>query len=114
MIPSCQAYMLPLLRAVADGKEYLLRELADRLAGEFGLTEAERQELLPSGQQTILHNRVQWAKTYLKKAGLLSQPGRGRLRITPEGQAVLGLKPERIDNAFLSSYPSFVAFVKKP
>jgi restriction system protein len=75
-------------------------------------TESERQELPPSGQSTVLLNRVQWAKTYLKKAGLLSQPSRGRVRITPEGKAALARKPKQIDNAFLSSYPSFVAFVK--
>ena len=105
--------MLPLLRAVADGQDHALRELANRLADEFGLTDADRQELLPSGQQSVLANRVQWAKTYLKKAGLLTQPARGRVRITPEGTAALARKPDRIDNAFLSQYPSFVTFFGK-
>jgi restriction system protein len=82
--------MLPLLKGIAYGKEHLLRDLTEQMADEFKLSAAERQELLPSGQQTVLSNRVQWAKTYLKKAGLLSQPSRGRLCITPEGQSALG------------------------
>jgi restriction system protein len=53
---------------------------------------------------------VAWAKTYLKKAGLLTQPSRGVVRITDEGRAVLARKPARIDNAFLAGYPSFTEF----
>jgi len=112
-IPDYQGFMLPLLRAVSDGKDYRLRDLTDHLADEAGLTPVERQELLPSGEQTVVSNRVQWAKTYLKKAGLLSQPGRGLIRLTPEGQTALAQKPAKIDKAFLDRYPAFVAFYKK-
>jgi restriction endonuclease Mrr len=53
------------------------------------------------------------AKTYLKKADLITQPARGRVRITPEGTAALARNPNRIDNAFLSQYPSFGNFTRK-
>jgi len=105
--------VLPLLQAAADGQDHALRDLTGQLADQAGLTVAERQELLPSGQQAVVSNRIQWAKTYLKKAGLLSQPSRGVIRITPDGLAVLAKKPARIDTAFLQSYPAFLAFYKQ-
>jgi restriction system protein len=109
-IPDYQDCMLPLLEALADGKDYQLRAVTTVLADRFGLSEDERRELLPSKSQSVIANRVAWAKTYLKKAGLLSQPGRGLVRITEEGWAVLAKKPARIDNEFLRGYPSFTEF----
>jgi restriction system protein len=113
VIPDYQQYMLPLLRAVADGEVHVVRNLTARMADEFHLSDAERQKLLPKGKQTLLSNRVHWAKTYLKKAGLIDQPAWGRVRITAEGRAVLARNPDRIDNTFLSQYPAFLAFFRK-
>jgi restriction system protein len=112
-IPDYQGWMLPLLQAVADGQDHVLRDLIGQLADQAGLTTAERQELLPSGQQTVISNRVQWAKTYLKKAGLLMQPGRGVIRITPEGKTVLSQKPAQINTALLKRYPDFLSFYQQ-
>ncbi|WP_227254675.1 restriction endonuclease [Frigoriglobus tundricola] len=110
-IPDYQDCMLPLLELLADGKDYTLRAVTTALADRFGLTEDERKEMLPSGQQTVITNRVAWAKTYLKKAGLLTQPGRGVVRISDAGRAVLDKKLGKIDNDFLRQYPSFAEFV---
>jgi restriction system protein len=103
--------MLPLLEVLGDSQEHVVRDVTRVLVDRFGLTEAERNELLPSGQQTVIANRVAWAKTYLKKAGLISQPRRGVVRITESGLAVLKRKPARIDNEFLRGYPSFTEFI---
>jgi restriction system protein len=70
-IPDFQTLMLPLLRLAADGQEHRFRDVIEQLAAEFGLTEVERAELLPSGTQPLFDNRVAWARTYLKQAGLL-------------------------------------------
>jgi restriction system protein len=74
--------MLPLLRLAGDGREYKFRDAVEALAVEFGLTADERSELLPSGTAFLFDNRVGWARTYLKQAGLLSSPKRGSFRIT--------------------------------
>jgi restriction system protein len=111
-IPDYQTLMLPVLESLADGEEHRLREITARIAERFNLTEDERRQLLPSGQQTIISNRVGWARAYLKKAGLVGNPARGALRITEEGHAVLKQKPATIDNKFLLKYPSYVEFVK--
>lgn len=110
-IPDYQDCMLPLLETLADGNDYPLRAVTKALIDRFGLTEEERQEMLPSGQQTVIANRVAWAKTYLKKSGLIAQPGRGVVRISDEGRAVLAKKPAKIDNDFLRRYPTFAEFV---
>jgi restriction system protein len=72
-IPGYQDLMLPLLKLVSDGKEYSLREIIERLAEEFNLSEEDRNEFLPSGRHRIFDNRVSWAKTYLSEAGLLEK-----------------------------------------
>lgn len=112
-IPDYQECMLPVLELLSDGQDHRLRDLTRLVADRFGLVESERAEMLPSGQQTVISNRVAWAKTYLKKAGLLANPTRGFVRITDEGRKVLTTKPSKIDNDFLRKYDSFEEFVKK-
>jgi len=109
-IPDYQACMLPLLRFAADGKEHALKEAVAALTVEFQLTDAEKNEYLPSGQQTVFQNRVGWARTYMKKAELLASPRRGYLAITDRGQSVIAEKPAAIDVDFLERFPEFVEF----
>ena len=76
-IPDYQTIMLPLLAYAGDGEEHSIRDAIQGLSRHFRLAESERNELLSSGQQTVIANRVAWAKTYLKKAGLWDAPRRG-------------------------------------
>ncbi len=109
-IPDFQSLMLPSLRRLGDGAEHKLRDLIAHMAEEFALTDAERKELLPSGRQPVFENRVGWAVTYMKKAGLLESPRRGWVRITARGLDVLRQEPERIDIGFLERFEEFRAF----
>jgi restriction system protein len=112
-IPDYQTVQLPLLQTLSDGQEHLTRDLIVRLAGTFQLTPPELEAKLPSGQQRIFHNRVGWAKSHMKAAGLLEQPGRGRVRITQEGRDLLAKNPSKITIAMLKEYPSFHEFWSK-
>jgi restriction system protein len=109
-IPDYQTLMLPLLRFAGDDNDHTTREAVEVLATEFQLTPAERNELLASGQQAIFNNRVGWANSYLKKAGLLESPRRGTLRITTRGKQILGDNPTRIDVKYLERFPEFIEF----
>ena len=71
MIPDYQSIMMPLLKLVSDKQEHKFRDIIEELAKQFKLNDNDRKELLPSGQQPSFDNRVGWANTYLKKAGLL-------------------------------------------
>ena len=103
-IPDFQTLMLPLLRFAKDNREHSFKEAIPWLANEFGLTEDERRELLPSGKQSKFSNRVYWTKTHLLKAGLLNSPKRGTFKITPEGLNVLAVNPTSINSKFLEQY----------
>lgn len=109
-IPDYQTVMLPLLRLSSDGKQHRLRAAIEVLADHFNLTENERKELLPSGSQATFDNRVGWARTYMKKAGLLESPRRGYFQITAQGLQALEQNPEMIDVKFLERYPEFLEF----
>lgn len=109
-IPDFQALMLPLLKVVADGREYRLRDAVELLAEDFHLTDEERQQLLPSGRYPTFDNRIAWAKTYLKKAGLIDQPRRAFFQITERGREVLKTSPRLINMKFLEQFPEYVAF----
>jgi restriction system protein len=109
-IPDYQSIMLPLLRFSGDAEQHSLRETTNALAAEFGLSEEEKKELLPSGQQAVFSNRVGWARTYLKKAGLLEAPKRGFLKITDRGIEVLESNVSEINNAFLMRFEEFSKF----
>lgn len=97
MIPDYQSVMLPLLAALSDRREHAFGDIVERLAKDFQLTEDEKKELLPSETTFVFSNRVGWARTYLKKAGLIKVPRRGVVAITQRGQDVLNKKPRRID-----------------
>ncbi|MEZ2329997.1 restriction endonuclease [Mesorhizobium sp. RCC_202] len=108
-IPDYQALMLPVLRLAAAG-ERRVPEAADAVANQLGLTDTERDELLPSGRQRVLHNRIHWAKFYMSKAGLIDSPARGRFVASETGRALLHTNPTSIDVETLKRYPDFVRF----
>ena len=110
-IPGYQAIMLPLLKLLGNKQECSLRQSIATLAVEFGLTDEEKKELLPSGQQPVFENRVGWARTYMKKAGLVESTRRGYFRITERGLDVLEQNPPEINDHYLRQYPEFVAFL---
>lgn len=110
MIPDFQSIMLPMLRKLSDNQEHHFREIVDSLAIDFNLSKDELKELLPSGKQTIFDNRVGWARTYLKRAGLVESPRKAILKITQRGFDVYKQNPERIDIAFLNQLPEFIQF----
>ncbi len=109
-VPDFQTIMLPLLRALKDGKVRPLTEVTEELAREFKLTEEDRATRLPSGGQLLFENRIGWSRTYLRKAGLLDAPARGQVVLTTEGAAVLASAPARVDVKMLKKYPAFVEF----
>jgi restriction system protein len=109
-IPDYQSLMSPLLKLTGDGQEHSFPYLVEALAEEYKLTDSEKRELLPSGSQFLFANRVGWARTYMKKAGLLSAPKRGVVQITDRGRQVLKKNPNRVDNKVLRQFSEFLEF----
>ncbi|QXO95530.1 restriction endonuclease [Methanospirillum purgamenti] len=109
-IPDYQTVMLPVLLAVKDGKEHPVQEIYRNISLSFNLSADELNQKLPSGVQSTFDNRVGCAKTYLKKAGLVTTPSRGKVKITERGLVVLSQNPKRIDQNFLKLFPEFLDF----
>lgn len=109
-IPVFQQITLPLLQLLEDKQEHSLRQIIDSLTNQFSVTQEEQHELLPSGKQAIFDNRVGWARTYLKKAGLIESTRRGFFRITDRGLQVLKQNPVKIDVEFLNQFEEFREF----
>ncbi len=113
-IPDFQTIMLPLLKHLSDAKEHSNQETVDALSKEFQLSEEERTRLIPSGQQSVFTNRIAWAKTHFKRAGLIEAVKLGVYRITSLGQDVLKKSPVRIDLKFLDQFPGHREFRSGP
>ncbi|MDE2419015.1 MAG: restriction endonuclease [Burkholderiales bacterium] len=109
-IPDYESLMLPLLKRLEDGAIRVLKDVMAELANEFALTPEERAQLLPSGGTLTFASRVGWAKTYIKKAGLVTQPKRGMVQITPLGQEVLKQAPPALSSKFLERFDAFQEF----
>jgi restriction system protein len=113
-VPDYQTIMLPLLQHCAKiGSEVSANDIIDPLSAFFKLTEEDLKELLPSGSQSSFANRVGWASTYLKKAGLLESTKRGFCKITIRGKELISKNLTRIDNSILKQYPEYLEFIKK-
>lgn len=67
-IPDYQTLMLPVLRLAAIG-EQRVADAAERIADDLGLSPIEREEMLPSGRQRLLHNRIHWGKVLYVEGG---------------------------------------------
>ena len=109
-IPDFQSIMLPLLQFADDKEAHNIHDAIKHLAELFSLSEDEKIKLLSSGRQTVFYNRVGWARTYLKKAGLLEDPRRGFFKITERGLGVISKKPTRIDRKYLKQFPEYIEF----
>lgn len=109
-IPDFQTCMLPLLKFYGDAEEHANRDSIDALAQEFKLSDEEQRVMLPSGVQGLFDNRVNWARTFLKKAAVIESTKRGVHKITKRGLDILKEKPDRVDMTYLRQFQEFKDF----
>ena len=112
-IPTYEEVMLPLLEVIYDGGIYTNKDCENKLSKVFELTDEELNERLSSGKKTF-YDRLNWAKTYLKNAGLLeTTEKRGMFKITQDGRKVVESKPNKIDSKYLKQYPKFIEYLER-
>src|SRR5277367_4153913 len=110
-VPSFQQLMLPALQTIGQRyDEISISGLEDEVSRTLKITVEERQLRLPSGNQTLFANRLNWARSYLSKAGLIELPRRGYCRATDRGRELLAEGVSEIDLGTLQRYPEFVAW----
>jgi restriction system protein len=110
-VPSFQQLMLPALQTIGQRyDEISIAGLEEEVGKALRISPEERQVRLPSGNQTLFGNRLNWARSYLSKAGLIELPRRGYCRATSRGRELLAEGLIEIDLGLLERYPEFVAW----
>lgn len=112
-LPKYNELYRPILSALSNGEMRSIKEIKADVASSLQISEEGLAERLPSGNQPIFDNRVGWARSYLKKAGLIEAPQRSYLQITEEGRKLYA-SGVTITNALLANrYPAFADFIGK-
>ena len=106
MVPKFDSFFTPYLKCLSDGNIHKNKDLVEFAIKYFGLTEEEAQERIANQSQTQVYNRVLWAGTYLRKAGLAEKAMNGQYKITTEG--LKRLKAGEVTLRTLAEYPAFV------
>jgi restriction system protein len=109
-VPDFQSLMRPFLVILEDGEDHSIRTIREQLAEQLCLTQADIEQMLPSGKLTTVQNRVTWAATYLYRTRLVDRPKRAVYRITDRGRAVLEQNPERVNVEVLSRFKELKDF----
>lgn len=100
-IPQFRTLMQPLLELLGDHKSHTTRELIGNLGKEFGLTEKEKTELLPSGEKLVFESRVERTLAAFSDVGLVYWDEKsGTWTITKAGLLVLIEAPTTFDYLF--------------
>src|SRR6202012_2146390 len=102
-----QTLMRPVLVAIGGGEPKSQAQIRDIVASALGVSDEDRQVMLPSGNQAIFSNRVAWAITHMSQAGLIGRPERGRYVLSERGKKVLQDNPERVDLTVLQQFPEW-------
>jgi len=110
-LPKYDELYSPFLTVIADGQVHNAKSVASDAAALLHLSAEDLSEQLPSQRQTVFVNRLNWAKTYLKKAGLVDSPSRGNYVITQEGKRLLDSGVPITNEYLKKNYASFAAFV---
>lgn len=84
-IPKFDELFNDVLDLLSDENEYRTRDVKEIISNKLDLTDEERQQLLPSKQETIIKNRIGWSITSLKKAGYVESQKWGSVNITELG-----------------------------
>ncbi len=110
-VPSFQQLMLPALQTIGQRyDEISIAGLEDEVVKTLRISPEERNIMLPSGNQRLISSRLNWARSYLSKAGLIELPRRGYCRATDRGRELLAEGVGEIDLGVLGRYPEFVAW----
>ena len=111
-VPKYDELYAPFLKAISDGNVHTMKDVKAVVIAELNLSDQDITEELPSGKQTIFANRIGWARTYLKKAGLIESPSRAHFVLSDAGKQALK-DIDIIDNEYLNRYESFRAFLNR-
>lgn len=109
-VPQFHKFMLPVLQILGDEQIRTISEIKKEAILKMNLSNDDLAEMIPSGRKTRFDDRIEWAKTYLKKAELVELPERGKVRITDVGKRTLSENLPDITLAYLAKFDGFAEF----
>jgi restriction system protein len=109
MIPDYQSLMRPVLECARNGPRKI-SDVVEEISGNLALSVEERQQMLPSGKQTTIANRIHWARSYMKQAGLVRNIRRGWFELTDRGRSVLDDPTISVNSKYLEQFDEFQEF----
>lgn len=109
-VPKFEEFFLPALKFFEDKQIHTKIEVSKYMAEYFNLDDEEMNEKTSSGKSLRYKDRTGWAIDYLYRATLLDRVERGKYSISKEGENVLKMDLNHIDNNFLLRYDSFKEF----
>ena len=113
-VPTYQMIMLPVLQEVAGAEQRAVSEIVGGIEARFQLSREDREQMLPSGTQRTIVNRVHWAVSYMVQAGLIQRVGRGLVQVTGRGvRSSLGRRHTSTSSSW-ASIPSSRSFEAGP
>ena len=112
-MPNFQKLMLPALQTLSEGDMLTVREIGVRVASKVGLDDDETAEMVPSGRQTKIHNRVSWAVCHMKHAGLVEWVRKGTYQISADGKKLIATRPQSITVKLLGSFEQYRAWTSR-
>jgi hypothetical protein len=114
MVPNFEEFMLPVLKELGDGNAHRLQDIRSAAIRSFGFSDEELRETTTSGKTTKVLDRVTWALTYLRQAGLVENPDKAVSQITADGKLLLKNPPAIITRRYLTeNYEAFRAFSER-
>jgi restriction system protein len=109
MIPDYQSLMRPVLEC-ARNEPRKISDVVEEISDRLELSEEERRQMLPSGKQTTITNRVHWARSYMKQAGLVRNIRRGWYELTERGKSILDDPTISLGAKYLEQFDEFQEF----
>lgn len=112
-VPDFSSMFVPFLQVLADGSEQHIQTITEAVADRMGVSKEDRELMLPSGNQRRLANRIGWARTHLKHAGLIEYRDRGVMKITDRGLQLLTTNPVSLSLKDLDEFAEHKAWRSK-
>lgn len=106
-IPSRDQFFNPVLQALRNlGGSSTIEEMVEEVSNIMGFTEEQRQKLHTTKKRTrsVVDYRTAWARSYLKKYGLINNSSRGVWVFTQKGLEVESVDPSEV----LKHYRNFM------
>ncbi len=108
-LPKYDDLMFPTLRAIAKlGGSASIEEVQERLIEDLGFTDEQLAVTYAKSGAVVLPDRMSWARSFLRLAGLLHNPKKGVWVLTEDGRAAANTSDSAVKARVKAAYRASV------